>query len=189
MLTFIMCYKCKLLGRLNRILVMPNYLRFLLVIFFASPTFFFSSVFAQNLIANGDFEQGNNVGFSSNYVFIAPTGSTSAGQYGIGKNPQLYNSSSFINTGDHTTGTGNMMIVDGTNNSGNPEPFFWRVNNNGEICGLTVGAKYTFSYWIKSIYNPGISGASVANVRIKWNNSQGGEFINPVSGSTFAPVP
>jgi len=151
---------------------------------------FSGSVFAQNLLTNGDFEQGNNVGFSSNYTFIlAPTGTTAAGQYGVGKNPQPYNTTSFVSMGDHTTGTGNMLIVDGTNNNGNPEPFFWKVNNNGEICGLTTGVKYTFSYWIKSIYSSSIPGASVAEVRIKWNNIQAGQFTSPVLGSTFAPPP
>ena len=149
--------------------------------------------FSQNLLTNGNFEQGNGIGFSSNYGFIpAPTGTTSAGQYGIGTNPQPFNTSSFVIMGDHTTGTGNMMIVDGTNNSGNPEPFFWRVNNNGEICGLTPGVKYTFSYWIRSVYNAGIPGASVANIGIKWNNVQGQSgqgFLSPTSGSVFAPNP
>ncbi|HMP87832.1 MAG TPA: hypothetical protein PKE63_11175, partial [Lacibacter sp.] len=122
--------------------------------------------FGQNLINNGNFEQGNGVGFSTNYTFIpVPTGNTNAGQYGVGTNPQPYNTASFINMGDHTTGTGLMMIVDGTNNSGNPEPFFWRVGAGGEICGLTVGQTYTFSYWVKSIYTTGIPGASPANIR------------------------
>ncbi|MBU6158737.1 MAG: Ig-like domain-containing protein, partial [Bacteroidetes bacterium] len=150
---------------------------------------------AQNLVNNGDFEQGDGsiaIGFSSDYTLILPTGNTSVRQFGIGTNPQLFNTSSFISMGDHTTGTGKMMIVDGINNNGNPEPFFWRVNNSGEICGLQTGVTYTFSYWIKSIYNSSIPNASVANIGIKWNNVQGQSgqgFLNPVSGSPFAPAP
>jgi hypothetical protein len=167
---------------------MLNYCCFLLF----TILFPFSRMTAQNLVNNGDFEQGNGVGFRSDYIFIQPIGSTSAGQYGIGKNPQVYNSSTFISMGDHTTGSGNMMIVDGTNNSGNPEPYFWRINNNSEICGLQVGVKYTFSYWIKSIYNASIPNATVAHIGIKWNNVQGQSgagFFSPVSGSVFAPNP
>lgn len=149
---------------------------------------------AQNLINNGNFELGNGVGFSSLYNFIAvPTGTTTAGQYGVGSNPHPYNTASFINMGDRTTGTGNMLIVDGTNNSGNPEPVFWRVGASGEICGLVVGQPYTFRYWIRSIYQAGIPGASVADVRVRWNNvqDQGGNgwSLAPTSGSTFAPAP
>ncbi len=167
--------------------VHPVLFRFFLVIALCS---FYVSSSGQNLLTNGDFELGNGVGFVSNYTFIpTPTGTTNAGQYGVGTNPQPYNTSSFISMGDHTTGTGRMMIVDGTNNSGNPEPFFWRVGTSGEICGLQVGVLYRFSYWIKSIYNPSIAGASVADVRIKWNNITAGEFITPSSGSTLAPAP
>ena len=85
------------------------------LILFFSLLFFGNLSIAQNLLTNGDFEQGNNLGFSSNYTFVTPPVTTGAGQYGIGINPQPYNTS-FISMGDHTTGTGNMMIVDGTNN-------------------------------------------------------------------------
>ncbi|MFN4286136.1 MAG: gliding motility-associated C-terminal domain-containing protein [Lacibacter sp.] len=150
--------------------------------------------YAQNLLNNGNFELGNGVGFSSLYTFIpVPTGTTNAGQYGVGTNPQPYNTASFISTGDHTSGTGNMLIVDGTNNSGNPEPVFWRVGTGGEICGLTVGQTYTFRYWIKSIFQTGIPGATVADVRIRWNNvvGQGGNgwSLLPTTGTTTAPPP
>ena len=104
--------------------------------FFYTILFFFQLSFlsAQNLINNGDFEQGNGVGFSSDYNFLSlPSGSTNARDYAITKNPSPFNTSSFITMGDHTTGSGNMMIIDGINNNGNPEPFFWKVNSSGEI--------------------------------------------------------
>lgn len=161
---------------------------------FGISVLFFQTVSAQNLVVNGSFESGNGVGFSTNYNFIAiPTGTTAAGQYGIGKNPQTYNNASFTSMGDHTSGAGNMMIVDGTNNGGNPEPFFWKINNNGEICGLTVGNTYTFSYWIKSIYKADIFGAGPAVIGIKWNNVQGASGIgilipSPGSSPTAPPA-
>jgi gliding motility-associated-like protein len=157
--------------------------------------FLFSSqdLFSQNLVVNGDFESGNLIGFSSNYTFIpGPTGSTNAGQYAIGQNPQPFNTASFFSMGDHTSGNGNMMIVDGTNNGGNTEPAFWRINNNGEICGLTIGETYTFSYYVKSIYRQDIAGASSADIGIKWNNVQGQSslgIIIPTSGNMLVLPP
>ncbi len=157
------------------------------------PVLLCASAGAQNLVTNGDFEAGNAVGFSSNYTYIpAPTGTTSAGQYGIGKNPKLYNPDSFMDLGDHTSGSGNMMVVDGTNNGGNTDPAFWRINNNGEICGLTAGATYTFSYWVKAIYRSDIPGASRPDIGIKWNNVQGQSetgIIAPSSGNMVVPAP
>lgn len=147
----------------------------------------------QNLVINGNFESGNLVGFSSNYTFIpGPTGSTIAGQYAIGQNPQPYNTASFFSMGDHTSGRGNMMIVDGTNNGGNTDPTFWRINNNGEICGLTVGETYTFSYYVKSIYRDDIAGATSADIGIKWNNVLGQSalgIILPISGNMLVLPP
>jgi len=147
----------------------------------------------QNLVVNGNFESGNLVGFSSNYSFIPiPTGSTNPGQYAIGKNPQPFNTASFFGMGDHTTGGGNMMIVDGTNNGGNTEPSFWRINNSGEICGLMVGEPYTFSYYVKSIYTNDIAGASSADIGIKWNNVLGQTelgIIVPTSGNMLVLPP
>lgn len=154
---------------------------------------FWQDLFCQNLVINGDFESGNLVGFSSNYTFIpGPTGSTNAGQYAIGQNPQPYHTASFFSMGDHTSGRGNMMIVDGTNNGGNTDPTFWRINNNGEICGLTVGETYTFSYYVKSIYRNDIAGATSADIGIKWNNVQGQSalgIIIPISGNMLVLPP
>lgn len=154
---------------------------------------FWQEAMGQNLVINGNFESGNQVGFSSGYTFIPnPTGTTLAGQYGIGNSPQPFNPASFFEMGDHTSGRGNMMIVDGTNYGGNTEPFFWRINNNGEICGLTIGETYTFSYWVKSIYRNTIFGATSADIGIKWNNVQGQSplgIIIPATGSMIVLPP
>ena len=154
---------------------------------------FCQEALGQNLVINGNFESGNQVGFSSDYTFIPnPTGTTLAGQYGIGNNPQPFNTASFSDMGDHTSGRGNMMIVDGTNNGGNTEPFFWKINNNGEICGLTIGETYTFSYWVKSVYRNDIFGATSADIGIKWNNVQGQSplgIIIPATGSMIVLPP
>ncbi len=71
-----------------------------------------------NLITNGDFSLGNSV-FSSAY--IPGTGGTYGllsleGQYAVSTNPSLVHTN-FANFGDHTTGTGNMMILNGASSS------------------------------------------------------------------------
>jgi len=63
----------------------------------------------ENLVVNGDFENGNT-GFSSEYNFT--TGGMSRGYYSIRSNPQTGNGA-WTYCGDHTTGSGNMLVVDG----------------------------------------------------------------------------
>src|SRR6202008_2603979 len=63
------------------------------------------------LVTNGDFSAGNT-GFSSNYI-LGTGGSygavSNAGTYSITTNPKLAHSN-FAIFGDHTTGTGNMLV-------------------------------------------------------------------------------
>ena len=71
-----------------------------------------------NPIVNGDFESGNT-GFTSDYTFVSspapyPGGMYAPKTYAIGINPNAYHSSWVPPFGDHTTGTGNMMIVNAT---------------------------------------------------------------------------
>lgn len=70
-----------------------------------------------NLITNGDFEAGNT-GFNTQYNYLDPaiTGSWTLGpeyMYTVSTNPHDYHSS-WASFGDHTSGTGKMMIVNGT---------------------------------------------------------------------------
>ncbi|PKR81270.1 hypothetical protein CW751_05475, partial [Brumimicrobium salinarum] len=75
-----------------------------------------------NTILNGDFEDGNS-GFSSQYVYSAM--SINHAQYAVGtsiSNPWWGNCT------DHTSGSGNMMIVNSdcpTSGTGFTEPSFW----------------------------------------------------------------
>lgn len=146
---------------------------------------------AQNLLNNGNFENGGNgVGFSINSSFynnINPpySGTTSPGNYSVTNNPQPMNTAFFISGGDHTTGTGNMLVVDATSTGGQQR--FWRAGNNGEgICNLTPGANYSFHYWIKSV-----------STQVTGPNSQaiigyqiiGASNITLFAGSATAPLP
>ena len=66
-----------------------------------------------NLIYNGDFELGNT-GFFSQYIYNN-TSLWDEGTYMVGPNPQTYHSH-FSSCPDHTTGTGNHMIINGQSN-------------------------------------------------------------------------
>lgn len=70
-----------------------------------------------NLITNGGFEDGNT-GFTTEYTYLDPsvTGGWTLGpeyMYTVSTDPSLYHSA-WSSFGDHTSGTGNMMIVNGT---------------------------------------------------------------------------
>ncbi|WP_396151591.1 PKD-like domain-containing protein, partial [Flavobacterium sp.] len=112
--------------------------------------FVISILSAQNLIPNGNFEQGNGIGFQSDYNFINPgTGQANSvpRQYAIINNPSLLNTNNFINSGDYSTGTGLMMVCDGA--SGQSE-VFWKTN--GDIL-LEAGQTYRFRFFIRSVNN------------------------------------
>ncbi|MGA7341400.1 MAG: hypothetical protein WBE72_08765 [Terracidiphilus sp.] len=91
----------------------------------------------QNLVVNGDFESGNS-GFTSGYS----SGDVSVpGGYSIGPNPSTAPGAfaDWCNCGDHTTGTGAMMIVNGATDASLP---IWE-----ETVHVAASTDYTFSYW------------------------------------------
>jgi hypothetical protein len=101
-----------------------------------------------NLIVNGDFELGNQ-GFESPGLTYGQY-SISQGNYGISNNPESLNGA-YVQIGDHTTGTGLMMVID--------------ANSLGQIVYSTNVAvekdsTYGFSVWVtdvnKDFYNPPI---------------------------------
>ena len=93
-----------------------------------------------NLIANGDFSQGNTI-FSSSYVYGTggPYGLLSLeGQFAIATNPNNTHIN-FASFGDHTTGTGNMMVVNGASVA--------NVNIWCETINVSPNTYYDFSAW------------------------------------------
>jgi len=95
-----------------------------------------------DVIYNGDFEQGYT-GFSSSYTYqsnLYPEGT-----FYIGTNPNSYHNS-FSSCTDHTSGAGNMMIVNG---SGVPNINVWC-----QTILITPNTDYDFSTWATSV-NPG----------------------------------
>ena len=141
-----------------------------------------------NLLVNGDFESGGSGnGFQTlaPYNFLATlTGNTNAGDYAVIPNPQPMNTGFFISGTDHS-GSGKMLVIDGTTIGGNPR--FWKAGSNGGGVGpLTVGQTYTFSYWIKSIATSVVDVSTTANIQVNWNNASN---ISLISGNALAPYP
>jgi hypothetical protein len=79
-----------------------------------------------------------------------------------------------------------MMVVDGNNNGvGNPR--FWKAGSTGGgVTGLTVGKKYEFSYWVKSIYDPTIVNSTRPNLGIQITNASS---ITPALSPTLVALP
>jgi hypothetical protein len=92
---------------------------------------------SQNLVINGNFENGNT-GYTSGYTL----GDVSnPGFYAIGANPSTAAGAfgDWCNCGDHTSGTGKMMIVNGGADATVP---VWE-----ETVTVTPSTEYAFSYW------------------------------------------
>jgi hypothetical protein len=120
------------------------------------------------LVVNGDFASGNT-GFTSGYEYTAAAGGLAtggegagAGRYAVGTNPQYYHSS-FVSFGDHTTGTGNMMIVNGSQVEGK------NVWTGSLVSPLIVGETYLLSAWVRNVYH-----ASPASIRFSVGGVQVG---------------
>jgi len=99
-----------------------------------------SEASAQNLVVNSSFDLGN-YGFTSEYVY-SPTNLFPARTYAILTNPHLAHDS-FVSMGDHTTGTGNMMVVNGATGS---SPIVWSQQIN-----VNPDRMYYFSTWAANV--------------------------------------
>lgn len=101
---------------------------------------------AQANIVNGDFSAGNT-GFTSGYTYTAPTNNAlyPESTYTVDTNARNVHDQ-WTSFGDHTTGSGNYMIVNGTNQ---PNTVVWQGNND---TALTIGQSYTISAWVSKLY-------------------------------------
>lgn len=119
------------------------------------------SISQANLLTNGGFEAGN-FGFSSDYTY-SPTDYTPAAIYSVDTNPNTHHGS-WSSFGDHTTGTGNMLIVNGSTSSANDRAWYQEVS-------LTAGMEYTFSGWGRSQFSSSESlFVTLDNVEIATND-------------------
>lgn len=101
-----------------------------------------STLSDQNLIVNGDFEQGD-FGFTSDYIRGTGGSSgllTSEGQFAVDDNPRDTHRR-FANCGDHT-GNGNMMVVNASGDTDNVWCQSISVNSDTD---------YDFSAWVSTV--------------------------------------
>src|SRR6266567_7643707 len=95
-----------------------------------------SGTHAQNLVTNPGFEVGNT-GFTTDYT-LWTGGITGQNLYAVTNSPQnVY--AGWGSFGDHTTGSGKMLIVDGSTTTGRA---FWR-----ETVSVATNTFYLFSAW------------------------------------------
>lgn len=105
-------------------------------------TYYYTALIAgYNLITNGDFNSGIT-GFTSGYQYSSS--GLSPGVYFVGTNPRTWNPgiSSCI---DHTSGNGNMMLVNGDEMDGKK---IW-----SETIPVQPNTNYVFSTWIENVTN------------------------------------
>lgn len=105
------------------------------------------SILGNSIITNGDFSAGN-AGFSTEYLYGPNTSGgtwgdlSDEGTYAIVTNPNLAHSN-FANCDDHTSGFGNMLVVNGS------------ATLNQEVWCQTIAIQenttYQFSTWITSV--------------------------------------
>jgi len=123
--------------------------------------------YGANLIENGDFEMGDTM-FTSDYSY--GTGGTwgilsLAGTYAISSNP-INTHTNFSSCGDHTSGSGNMMVVNGSETA---NAIIW-----SQTIAVQPNTNYQFSTWLMSV--------------VSENPAQLQFSINEINfGATFSP--
>ncbi|MFC2101516.1 hypothetical protein ACFLS7_00815 [Bacteroidota bacterium] len=107
----------------------------------SSCTYFLSTTeySSVNLVNNGDFEQGNT-GFTSSLTYTSNLHPEST--YYITTNPQSTHSA-FSPCSDHTSGMGNMMVVNG---AVTPNVVVWSTS-----IPVTPNTDYAFSAWVTNV--------------------------------------
>ncbi|MBC8084783.1 MAG: hypothetical protein H7Z21_16410 [Hymenobacter sp.] len=127
---------------------------------------------AQNLLSNPDFQAGNT-DFESDYTFVAPTGSSGAGTYTVGTDNRAFNTGFPTSFGDHTTGTGQYMIVDAATTA----TAVWRQT----VTNLQANQSYQFSFWLLNAFP-----SSKARMQVSANGVDVGPvFTNPNDGGSW----
>ena len=112
---------------------------------------------------NADFEAGN-IGFSSDYQFAV--GNSAEGQFTVRSDPQNWNEE-FVNFGDHTTGAGKMLVVNGATAG---SPAIWR-----QTISVQTNTAYSFEAWTGTAVAGG-----PANLLLKIDGVQIGQsFVLP----------
>lgn len=163
--------------------------------FFLFLISFLSFTVSAQLFRNGNLDAGGSgTGFKvTDYTLSPLNGTSTPGFYAWTNNPNTMDAS-FISGGDHTTGTGKMLVYNGSTST--TRKYIWTTGDNGSVIrGFTdgvvttnfiVGETYTFSYWIKSISNQVTDNATRARIGIFFENAN---TINPATLNSVAPLP
>jgi PKD repeat protein len=103
-----------------------------------TTTYYLSSqAHTNNLVVNGNFNNGGT-GFTSSYTYSS--NGVAEGVYYVSSNPQAFHPVMPL-CGDHTSGTGNMMLVNGATQANVP---VWTQTVN-----ITPNTNYAFSTWLQ----------------------------------------
>jgi gliding motility-associated-like protein len=121
------------------------------------------------LVTNGNFSAGNT-GFSSAYAYTPP-GNWAAAQYWVGTGPQVTTwNGGMVSSGDHTSGTGNLMMVNGSGTAGTS---VWC-----QTIPVTANTTYNFSTWVSTLF-----AASPAQLQFSINGISLGPVFNAPAGT------
>jgi hypothetical protein len=97
-----------------------------------------------NLVVNGDFESGNT-GFSSSYTYNSWGSQPGVyGKYFIGDDSKAWNGNNIVALHDHTSGSGLMLLADGSTTS---STVVWQQD-----VAVEAGVEYNFTAWAASTY-------------------------------------
>ena len=121
------------------------------------------SNYSNNLVVNGDFEQGNT-GFFTNYIncttsnCLMPLGDNG---YSVGTNASFFHG--LFAGVDHTSGSGNFMIINGAR----PTFVVWR-----QTIPVSPNTDYAFGTWVSTLIN-----VNTASIRFSINGVQLGRIF------------
>lgn len=122
------------------------------------PTTYFltTQVVGPNLVTNPDFSSGNT-GFTSEYNYASPN--NTEGQYFVGSGSFAWNQN-MSDCHDHTSGTGNMLMVNGSSTPG--------VKVWSQTVPVNPNTNYNFSVWISTLHtdNPAKLHFAINNVEL-----------------------
>ena len=127
--------------------------------------YFTGQVYGPNLITNPNFSQGNT-GFTTDYSFANPN--VTEGQYWIGTSSNSWNGA-MSNCTDHTTGSGNMLMINGSPLSGTK---VW-----SQTVPVASNTNYSFAFWLQTLHS-----TNPAQLKISINNIVLGDNI--LAGAT-----
>jgi gliding motility-associated-like protein len=127
-----------------------------------------ATIYSGDLVVNGNFSLGNTA-FTSNYVlgFGGTWGPVSSpATFSVTTSPNIAHSN-FLSFGDHTTGTGNMLVCNGSSVAND---IVWSQTIN-----VSSNTNYNFSAWVSSLESV-ITAGTEAQLQFSIN----GVLIGPV---------